>query len=104
MAKKQIYLLITADQEPRIGVIKTSLPQNPTALSILDIDALNIVKALNTALSDHFDCDHRDVVINSLDIKSRTPLKIEVNCIIPDVEDCDDEIIVSLEEIYVYFN
>ena len=92
--KKTMYLLVTSEQEPNIGVIATSMDLN------LELDNTIIKSKLKTALSEHFDVD--DIQISDFDTHSVIPLVMSVNCIIPDVEDCPDEIVVSLTETYIY--
>lgn len=98
MAKK-VHLLITTDQEPNIGVLITTLPQ---VANVLDVNGVEIIEKLRTALSDHFDCDIRETKVVRMEIKSTIPLNINAQCIIPDGLDYPDEIIVSLTQTYVY--
>ena len=97
MANK-IHLLITTDQEPNIGVLATSLTFEGDA----EVNKEEVEEKLKRALSDHFDCDIDEINITDLDIKSKIPLDIAVQCIIPDVSDCPDEIVVSLTQTYIY--
>lgn len=98
MAKK-VHLLVTTDQEPNIGVLTTTLPQ---VANVLDVNGLEILDKLKTALSDHFDCDVAGVKVVRMEINSTIPLDIKAQCIIPDGLDYQDEIIVSLIQTYIY--
>jgi hypothetical protein len=99
MANK-VHLLVTTDQEPNIGVIET------TQLQIHNVSPVNeaeVVSKLQTALADHFDCNVDEVkVALPFNVKSTTLLDIEAHCIIPDVSDCPNEIVVSLTKTYIY--
>lgn len=94
--KKTVYLLVTSEQEPNIGVIATSLGLN------LELDNAIIKSKLKTALSEHFDIGVDDIQISDFDTHSVIPLNMSIQCIIPDVEDCPDEFLVSLTETYIY--
>ena len=100
MSKEIIHLLVTAENEPNIGIIKTTLPR---IANIIDINGEEILNKLKLALSDHFDCDTKDVRIESMQVKSTTPLDIEALCSIPDggVE-YEDVFVVSITKTYVY--
>ena len=100
MSKEIIHLLVTADNEPNIGIIKTTLPK---IANIIDINGEDILNKLKLALSDHFDCDTKDVRVESMQVKSTNPLDIEALCSIPDggVE-YEDVFVVSLTKVYVY--
>ena len=97
MANK-IHLLITTYQEPNIGVLTTSLK----LADVAEVNKDEVKEKLKTALADHFDCDIDEIKVSDLDVKSRIPLNIAARCIIPDVSDCPDEILVSLTQTYVY--
>lgn len=96
--KNKIHLLITTDQEPNIGVLTTSLKLSDVA----EVNKDEVKEKLKTALSEHFDCDSNLIKVTDLDVKSTIPLEIDIQCVIPDVEDCDDEIVVSLTQTYIY--
>lgn len=98
MANK-IHLLITTEQEPNIGVLETVKMQ---IHNVSLVDNAEVIDKLKTALADHFDCDIDKIKVSDLDVKSRIPLNIAAQCIIPDVSDCPDEIVVSLTQTYVY--
>lgn len=97
MANK-IHLLITTDQEPNIGVLTTSLK----LADVAEVNKDEVTEKLKTALSEHFDCDSNLIKVTDLDVKSIIPLNIAAQCIIPDVSDCPDEIVVSLTQTYIY--
>jgi len=97
MANK-VHLLVTTDQEPNIGVISTNLKLE----GVLHVDKYEVEEKLKRALADHFDCDINKIKVIDLDVKSTIPLKIDIQCVIPDVTDCDDEIVVSLTQTYLY--
>jgi hypothetical protein len=97
--KNKVHLLITTDQEPNIGVLETIKMQ---IHNVSLVDEAEVVSKLKTALADHFDCDIDNIKVSDLDVKSNTPLNICVQCVIPDVTDCDDEIVVSLTQTYIY--
>jgi hypothetical protein len=97
MANK-VHLLVTTDQEPNIGVISTNLKLE----GVLHVDKYEVEEKLKRALSEHFDCGIDEINVTDLDIKSKIPLDIEAQCIIPDVSDCPDEIVVSLSQTYLY--
>ena len=100
MAKETIHLLVTSDQEPNIGIIKTTLPK---IANIIDINGEEILNKLKLALSDHFDCDTKDVRVESMQVKSTIPLDIEALCSIPDGgPEYEDVFIVYLTKAYVY--
>jgi hypothetical protein len=96
----KIHLLITADQEPNIGVIETIQLQ---IHNVSPVNEADVVNKLKTALADHFDCNVDEVKIAlPFNVKSTTALDMEVHCTIPDVSDCPDEIVVSLTKTYIY--
>ena len=97
MANK-IHLLITTDQEPNIGVLTTSLK----LADVAEVNKDEVTEKLKTALSEHFDCDSNLIKVTHIDVKSIIPLNIAAQCIIPDVSDCPDEIVVSLTQTYIY--
>jgi hypothetical protein len=97
MANK-IHLLITTDQEPNIGVLTTSLTFKGDA----EIDKYEVEEKLKRAISEHFDCGIDEINVTDLDIKSLIPLDIKAQCLIPDVSDCPDEVVVSLTQTYMY--
>jgi hypothetical protein len=97
--KNKVHLLITTDQEPNIGVLETVKMQ---IHNVSLVDNAEVVNKLKTALADHFDCDINKIKVIDLDVKSTIPLKIDIQCVIPDVTDCDDEIVVSLTQTYIY--
>ena len=97
MANK-IHLLVTTDQEPNIGVLSTTLKLD----GVLHVDKYEVEEKLKRAISEHFDCGIDEINVTDLDIKSKIPLDIEAQCIIPDVSDCPDEIVVSLSQTYLY--
>ena len=97
MANK-VHLLVTTDQEPNIGVISTNLKLE----GVLHVDKYEVEEKLKRALSEHFDCGIDEINVTDLDINSIIPLDIEAQCIIPDVLDCPDEIVVSLNQTYLY--
>jgi len=98
MSKEIVHLLVTTDEEPNIGIIKTSLPR---IANVLDVNGEEIVNKLKTALSDHFDCDIKGVKVERLEVKSTIPLNIDAICSIPDGS-FEDVIIVKLTKTYVY--
>lgn len=100
MSKEIVHLLVTAENEPNIGIIKTTLPR---IANIIDINGEEILNKLKLALSDHFDCDTKDVRVESMQVKSTIPLDIEALCSIPDggVE-YEDVFVVTLTKTYVY--
>ena len=97
MANK-VHLLVTTDQEPNIGVLSTTLKLD----GVLHVDKHEVKEKLKTAISEHFDCGVDEVKVTNLDIKSIIPLDIKAQCLIPDVSDCPDEVVVSLTQTYVY--
>ena len=94
--KNKVHLLITTYQEPNIGVLET------VKMHVSLVDNAEVIDKLKTALADHFDCDIDKIKVSDLDVKSTIPLEIDIQCVIPDVEDCDDEIVVSLTQTYIY--
>ena len=94
--KNKVHLLITTDQEPNIGVLET------VKMHVSRVDNAEVIDKLKTALADHFDCDIDKIKVSDLDVKSTIPLEIDIQCVIPDVEDCDDAIVVSLTQTYIY--
>jgi len=103
MSKEVIHLLVTSEDEPNIGIIKTTMPLNISPLPTLDVKVEEIIEKLKLALSDHFDCDVKDVKVEQLDIKSFTALKIEALCSIPDGgSEYEDVFVVTLTKSYVY--
>ena len=103
MSKEIIHLLVTAENEPNIGIIKTTMLGKFSPISTLDFNFEEIIEKLKLALSDHFDCDVKEVKVEQLDVKSFTALKIEALCSIPDggVE-YEDVFVVTLTKAYVY--
>ena len=97
--KNKVHLLITTDQEPNIGVLETVKMQ---IHNVSLVDNAEVIDKLKTALADHFDCDIDKIKVSDLDVKSTIPLEIDIQCVIPDVEDCDDETVVSLTQTYIY--
>lgn len=95
------FILLTANQEPNIGVIKIDTSKMTPLESITEGEfASEIREKLIKPLEEHFDAD---VKINSVEIKSLSPISVIANVIIDSGNELDVfSLKIELAETWVY--